>query len=105
MKITVIGCGRFGTFIAWYLDSIGHHVSLYGRETSKHMEQLMIERRNEFLSLPDSVALTTDLQTMTESEVIVISINAQGRRGQETACRCVFRQSDPFLLRRGFDRE
>lgn len=44
MKMTVIGCGRFGTFIAWYLDSIGHPVTLYGRETSKHMEQLLRER-------------------------------------------------------------
>ncbi len=78
MKITVIGCGRFGTFIAWYLDSIGHHVTLYGRKTSKHMEQLMREHRNEFLSLPESVALTTSLQTLEESEVVVISINAQG---------------------------
>lgn len=78
MKIAVIGCGRFGTFIAWYLDSIGHHVTLYGRKTSKHMEQLMKEHRNEFLSLPESVALTTSLQTLEESEVDVISINAQG---------------------------
>lgn len=78
MKITVIGCGRFGTFIAWYLDSIGHSVTLYGRETSKHMERLMRERKNEFLSLPDSVVLTTNLQTIEQSEVIVISINAQG---------------------------
>lgn len=78
MKITVIGCGRFGTFIAWYLDGLGHRVTLYGRETSKHMEQLMKERKNEFLSIPESVAFTTSLQTMEESDVIVISINAQG---------------------------
>ena len=31
MKITVIGCGRWGSFIAWYLDKAGHSVSLYGR--------------------------------------------------------------------------
>ena len=30
MKITVIGCGRWGSFIAWYLDKVGHSVSLYG---------------------------------------------------------------------------
>ena len=23
MKITVIGCGRWGSFIGWYLDQIG----------------------------------------------------------------------------------
>ena len=33
MKITVIGCGRWGSFITWYLDHIGHEVTLYGRKT------------------------------------------------------------------------
>ena len=28
MKITVIGCGRWGSLITWYLDSIGHSLSL-----------------------------------------------------------------------------
>ena len=40
MKATVIGCGRWGSFIAWYLRKIGHEVTLYGREGSKHIEQL-----------------------------------------------------------------
>ena len=35
MKIAVIGCGRWGSFIAWYLDKIGNEVSLYGRESSE----------------------------------------------------------------------
>ena len=44
MKITVIGCGRWGTFIAWYLDKIGHSVSLYGRKSSAHMQKLIETR-------------------------------------------------------------
>ncbi|MCQ2457025.1 MAG: glycerol-3-phosphate dehydrogenase, partial [Clostridia bacterium] len=32
MKITVIGCGRWGSLITWYLDRTGHDVTLYGRE-------------------------------------------------------------------------
>ena len=31
MKAMVIGCGRWGSFIAWYLRKIGHEVTLYGR--------------------------------------------------------------------------
>lgn len=31
MHITVIGCGRWGSLIAWYLDRTGHRVTLYGR--------------------------------------------------------------------------
>ena len=37
MKITVIGCGRWGSFIAWYLNKVGHEVMLYGRSNSEHM--------------------------------------------------------------------
>ena len=34
MKVFVIGAGRWGSFISWYLDKIGHSVTLYGREGS-----------------------------------------------------------------------
>lgn len=47
MKAVVIGCGRWGTFISWYLDSIGHDVTLYGRSSSKHMQELMETRKND----------------------------------------------------------
>lgn len=46
-NIFVIGCGRWGTFIAWYLDKIGHKVSLYGRKQSGHMKRLSDTRKNE----------------------------------------------------------
>ncbi len=78
MKVTVIGCGRWGTLIAWYLDKIKMEVSLYGRPESKNMKQLMEERKNDFLTLPQTVWLTTELQSTQEAEVIVISVNAQG---------------------------
>ena len=78
MKITVIGCGRWGSFITWYLDSIGHQVFLYGRETSAHMQRFLKERKNNLLTLPESVGLTTDLTAVSASEVIIISINSQG---------------------------
>ena len=41
MKITVAGCGRWGTFIAWYLDKLNYSVTLYGRETSLRMKELI----------------------------------------------------------------
>ena len=37
MRITVIGCGRWGSLIAWYLDRTGHAVTLYGRPGSRHI--------------------------------------------------------------------
>ena len=78
MKITVIGCGRWGSLIAWYLDRIKHDVTLYGRESSKHMQRFLCERRNDLLTLPESVKLETRLDCIVDAEVIVISINSQG---------------------------
>lgn len=81
MKIAVIGCGRWGSLIAWYLDSIKQEVTLYGRESSKHMQRFLSERKNDLLELPDRIRLTTSLDCTTEADVIVISVNAQGLQG------------------------
>lgn len=78
MKVMVIGCGRWGSLITWYLDSIGHKVTLYGRESSIHMQRFIQERKNDLLELPESVHLSTDLECIKDSEVIIVSINSQG---------------------------
>lgn len=76
-KIFVIGCGRWGTFIAWYLDKIGHEVSLYGREQSANMKQLRETGKNQYLSLPKSVRLTTSYDEIGLVDYIVISVGSQ----------------------------
>lgn len=78
MKITVIGCGRWGSLITWYLDSIGHTVTLYGRESSKNMQRFIRERKNDLLEFPSSIELSTNLDCVKDAEVIVISVNSQG---------------------------
>ncbi len=78
MKITVIGCGRWGSLITWYLDKIGQEVTLYGRESSDNMQRFIKERKNDLLELPETITLSTDLSCVKEAEVIVISIGAQG---------------------------
>lgn len=80
MKITVIGCGRWGSLIAWYLDRCGHDVTLYGRASSKHMQAFLETRSNGLLTLPARVTLSTDLASVRDAEAIVISVNAQGLR-------------------------
>ena len=80
MKITVIGCGRWGSLITWYLDRKGHEVTLYGRESSAHMQQFLKTRSNDLLTLPESVTLSTSLDCAKAADVIVISVNAQGLR-------------------------
>ena len=81
MKIAVIGCGRWGSFIARYLDSIGHSVTLYGRESSPHMQQLLKNRTNALMTLPDGVGLCTSLaEALDGAEATVVSIGSQGLR-------------------------
>ncbi len=78
MKITVIGCGRWGSLIAWYLDSIKQEVTLYGRKSSKHMQRFMTERKNDVISLPASIKLSNDLDAINKAEIVIISVNSQG---------------------------
>ncbi|MGN0159155.1 MAG: NAD(P)H-dependent glycerol-3-phosphate dehydrogenase [Brotaphodocola sp.] len=76
-RVFVIGCGRWGTFIAWYLDCIGHQVTLYGRSSSARMKELMETRKNEYLSLSDTVELTNSYDACKDADIIVISVSSQ----------------------------
>lgn len=76
-QIAIIGCGRWGTFLAWYLDRIGHHVTLYGRTTSNRMNQLMEMRKNEYVTLSETIVLSTDFRVVEEAEIIVVSVSSQ----------------------------
>ena len=58
MNLSVIGCGRWGSFLAWYLRTLGHGVLLYGRKGSAHLEQFRNTRSNGLVVLEDDVALT-----------------------------------------------
>ena len=81
MKVTVLGCGRWGTFHAWYASHIGHDVTLWGRKGSRHLQELRDTHRNEYLELPEAAALTDDLQEALQfADIIVISISSQQLR-------------------------
>ena len=99
MKITVIGCGRWGSFIARYLDSIGHSVTLYGRASSPHMQQLLERRANPLMTLPESVGLSTSLPEALEgAEVTVVSIGSQGLRALCRELKAVGGPRGPMVL-------
>ena len=81
VKVTVIGCGRWGTFLAWYASELGHTVKLYGRNGSFDYERLVMSRKNEYVELPDSVSLTTDLvRAINGSDVVLVSVPSQNFR-------------------------
>lgn len=76
MKISVLGCGRWGSFIAWYL-SLKDDTVLWGRQGSKNMETFMDTRTNGTVTLSQRTELTTDLGRALENDTIVISIASQ----------------------------
>ena len=81
MKITVMGCGRWGSFLAWYLDTLGHEVTLWGRPGSSRLEQLRRTRTNGLVTFPETVAFSSRLHAAAEdSEILVISVGAQSLR-------------------------
>ena len=51
MQICIIGCGRWGSLITWYLDKTGHDVTLYGRPSSEKMARFLSEKTIYWSSL------------------------------------------------------
>lgn len=89
MEIGIIGCGRWGSFIAWYLDRIGHQITLYGRSSSEKMQELISTGKNGLISLEKTVELTTSLDRVLEKDIIIISVGAQGLRSLMSEIRVV----------------
>ena len=82
MKISVLGCGRWGSFIAWYLCNHGHDVYSWGPEDDYSYKVLKETGKNEYVDLDSRIHLTCDLkEAIDHAEVIIISISSQGLRG------------------------
>ncbi len=78
MKISVLGCGRWGSCIAWYLDKIGHNVLSCGLKDAPEFIQLETTRKNDYLSFPPSIEVSSDLEkAVSRAEVVIISISSQ----------------------------
>ena len=80
MRLTVLGCGRWGTFLASY-HCARHQVALWGRPGSRAFAQLAAQRKNEYLTLPQGLMLQQDLgEALAFADTVVISISAQQLR-------------------------
>ena len=80
MKLSVLGGGRWGTFLASY-HCAKNDVLLWGRPGSRGLAQLRAERKNEYQTLPASLQLGDDLAAaLAFGPVVVISISAQQLR-------------------------
>lgn len=82
MKISVLGCGRWGSFIAWYLCNHGHEVCSWGEAGGYSYKILKQTGKNEYVTLDKRIVLTCDLKAAIEhAEVVIVSISSQGLRG------------------------
>ena len=91
-RISVLGCGRWGSFIAWYLAvRKGKQVWSWGPEGDYAYEVLKNTGKNEYVALDPSITLTCDLEAAVgRAEIVIISISSQGLRGfirKVLACR------------------
>ena len=100
MTISVLGCGRWGSFIAWYQATVlKNSVISWGPEGDYSYEILKSTGKNEYVTLDKSIMLTSDLKFAVESaDIIIIAISSQGLRGfmQEVTKFNVF--DKPFVL-------
>lgn len=80
MKVSVVGCGRWGSFITWYLSSNGHEVIEYGREDGASYQILKTTGKNKYVTLNKSVKLTCNLSDVLQSDIIIISVLSQSLR-------------------------
>lgn len=81
MNISILGCGRWGSFIGWYLDKIGHNVKIWGLSDAPQFIELKGTRKNNVLTFRESIEITDDLEeAVSNAEVIIISISSQSLR-------------------------
>lgn len=78
MNVSLLGCGRWGSFIAWYLDKTGHNVYTWGLENDEIFQSLQRERKNDYVQFSDSIVITPDLtKAVNHADVMIISISSQ----------------------------
>ncbi len=99
MKISVLGCGRWGSFIAWYLCNHGHDVYSWGPEDDYSYKVLKETGKNEYVELDERIRLTCDLEeAVAHAETIIISISSQGLRGFVSRIRAYDVADKNFVL-------
>lgn len=81
MNYTVLGCGRWGSCIAWYLDKFGHDVTSWGLATDPYVVNFFATRVNNYVTFPESIHTTNNLEeAVNKNDNIIISISSQNLR-------------------------
>ena len=97
MNISVLGCGRWGSFIANYL-STKNDVFLWGRSGGRSYSQLLENRKNEYLELSENVKLTCSLEQALQSDIIIISILTKELDGFLKEVKPLIKENQKFVF-------
>jgi len=98
MNISVLGCGRWGSFLAWYAHRQGHKVISYGIEDEIFLA-LQKTRKNEFVTFPKDIEITSDLKyAVSSGDIIIVSISSQQLRGFLTKVAPLFTSNKKLIL-------
>jgi len=81
-KISVIGSGRWGTFLAWYAANYCkmEQVQIYSRPEAPDFIELKETRKNPYLTLTDNITLHDKIVEVLDNDFIIISIGCQHLR-------------------------
>ncbi|MDR0294305.1 MAG: glycerol-3-phosphate dehydrogenase [Oscillospiraceae bacterium] len=81
MNITILGSGRWASFLAWYAAATGHGALLWGRPGSRSLAALRETRSNAYVTLPESVKMTDDIETaLAFGDAVLAAVGAQQLR-------------------------
>jgi glycerol-3-phosphate dehydrogenase (NAD(P)+) len=99
LNLSILGCGRWGSFLAWYGRRLGPSILLWGREESVTFQNLQKSRTNDYLSLPEGVRLTSSLREALDfSDWILISIPSQHLRSLSRKIAAEAPKGKAFIL-------
>ena len=78
-KISVLGCGRWASFHAWYqIEKLHNEVTMWGRAEDPFFAELMKSKKNTYIEMPKGLLYSTDLKaTLDYADTIIVSISAQ----------------------------
>ncbi len=98
-RVTVIGCGRWGSFLAWYSDQLGHKVTVYGIAGDPTYENFVMTRKNGYVKFPQSIELTSDIvRAVKNADVIIVSVPSQAFRNVMKELRAKTDTSGKYLV-------
>ncbi len=105
-RITVLGCGRWASFHAWYqVEKLHNDVVMWGRAENSHFSELLKNKQNHYVTMPKNIRYSTDLQASIDfADTIIIAIAAQGLQElSQNIGQCNPRNKNFVLCMKGLD--